>query len=88
MTDEEDIEEVSSPAVQKANFQNASLLNALESKFSEIQGKPSGYLSQLPFSVRRRLDALRNLTKESLKIDKEFSRLVNEIERKIATNYL
>ncbi|KAJ3334546.1 hypothetical protein HDU91_002676, partial [Kappamyces sp. JEL0680] len=51
-------------------------------RFADLVGARSDYLASLPTSVRQRLNALRNLNKETRKIDRAFQREINELEKK------
>lgn len=75
-------EEIVTHGAAQAHVQNASLLNALEGKFSAMAGMRSGYVASLPADVRSRLDALKNLAKKTNSIDREFQREINELEKK------
>ena len=63
-------------------LQNASILTALESKFNTLNGKKSTYIQSLPQSIRKRIFALKNLSKKNLEIEKELQKEIHELEKK------
>lgn len=63
-------------------LQNASILNALEGKFSGLAGTRSNYIQSLPISIRKRILGLKNLSKKNLAIEKELQKEIHELEKK------
>lgn len=63
-------------------LQNASILNAFESRFNQLKGTNSGYIASLPASIRKRLDALKNLSKKNSSIERELQKEIHELEKK------
>ena len=47
-----------------------------------MAGQQSGYLASLPASIRKRLDALKNLQKKNEVIEKELQKEIHELEKK------
>ena len=47
-----------------------------------MAGQQSGYIGSLPASIRKRLDALKNLEKKNKAIEKELQKEIHELEKK------
>ncbi|GAB6025658.1 histone chaperone, variant 2 [Chamberlinius hualienensis] len=68
-------------------LKNPQVMAALQSKFGNIIGSPSGYIQSLPSSVKRRIKALRKIQLETTKIEAQFFQEVNALECKYAKLY-
>jgi hypothetical protein len=63
--------------------QNPALLALAQGKLAGLVGKPSGYISSLPISVRRRIDGLKGIQAEHSKVESEFQLAILELEKKV-----
>lgn len=49
---------------------------------NQLRGTSSGYIASLPASIRKRLNALKNLDKQNSAIERELQREIHELEKK------
>uniref|UniRef100_A0A8C4N782 Nucleosome assembly protein 1 like 1 n=1 Tax=Eptatretus burgeri TaxID=7764 RepID=A0A8C4N782_EPTBU len=68
-------------------MKNPQVLAALQERLDSLAGTPSGYIESLPRSVKRRINALKNLQVKCTNVEALFYKEVHELERKYAAMY-
>uniref|UniRef100_UPI0035902CD3 nucleosome assembly protein 1-like 1 n=1 Tax=Myxine glutinosa TaxID=7769 RepID=UPI0035902CD3 len=68
-------------------MKNPQVLAALQERLDSLAGTPSGYIESLPRSVKRRINALKNLQVKCTNVEALFYKEVHELERKYAALY-
>ncbi|XP_031553789.1 nucleosome assembly protein 1-like 1-B, partial [Actinia tenebrosa] len=70
-----------------ALMQNPELLAAVQGGLSRLVGQQSGYIQNLPKSVKRRIKALKNLQVSCCKLEGKFYEEVHALECKYAEKF-
>jgi hypothetical protein len=90
MSEQEQPEEIITPGARAqlgGAFQQPQILQALQDRFSDLEGQRSLYIESLPLNVRNRIQYLQNLSKKNAEIEVEFQREVLALERKFLARH-
>lgn len=77
----------SASAIAGAFTGNPALLSMLQGKLGTLVGRPSGYIDQLPTSVKRRLNGLKYLQSKHAELENKFQEEVLALEKKYLQLY-
>ncbi|CEP16221.1 hypothetical protein [Parasitella parasitica] len=77
----------SASAIAGALTGNPALLTMLQGKLGTLVGRPSGYIEQLPTSVKRRLNGLKYLQSKHAELENKFQEEVLALEKKYLQLY-
>ncbi|QLG74742.1 hypothetical protein HG535_0H00670 [Zygotorulaspora mrakii] len=78
---------ISEEDIQSALANQPLLLQSIQDKLGSLVGQDSGYVSQLPKSVRERIYGLKKLQNDLFSIEKDFQIDMFELEQKYLTKY-
>ncbi|XP_065070800.1 nucleosome assembly protein 1-like 1 [Rhopilema esculentum] len=82
--DDADAPSFNEQAVAHALATNPALMEAVQNKLNGLVGAASGYIESLPASVKRRVNALKNIQVEYAHIEGKFYKEVHALEMKYA----